>query len=158
MIVAFGFVIRLLIGSFSLDVYLSQWIIIMVFLLSLYIVITKRRDDVIQYKKNNRKNRKVVNQYSVAFMDNSINVISSVLLVAYLLFITSNDIIVKYQNNNLLYLTFLPVLMGVLRYSYITYVLNKTGNPIDVLFYDRYLQIILFLWFFIFYLIIYSKI
>ena len=65
-------------------------------------------------------------------MDNSINVISSVLLVAYLLFITSNDIIVKYQNNNLLYLTFLPVLMGILRYSYITYVLNKTGNPIDV--------------------------
>ena len=78
--------------------------------LSLHIVITKRRDDVIQYQKDNRKNRKVVYQYSVAFMDNSINVISSVLLGCIFIVYYGNDIIVKYQNNNLLYLTFLTVL------------------------------------------------
>ena len=46
-IVATGFVLRILVGSAVTDVHLSMWIIIMTFLLALFIALAKRRDDVI---------------------------------------------------------------------------------------------------------------
>ena len=42
------------------------------FLLSLFISVTKRRDDVFQYENEQKMNRKVVDKYSVEFMDKEI--------------------------------------------------------------------------------------
>ena len=57
-IVAIGFVVRILIGGDVGNVELTQWIIVMVFLLSLLIAVTKRRDDVYQYELEKKINLK----------------------------------------------------------------------------------------------------
>lgn len=155
-IVAIGFVLRILIGGEVGDVELTQWMTIMVFLLCLFIAITKRRNDVYQYEFNEQVNRKVVTKYTVEFMDRLLSINSSTLLVAYLLFITSEDVLTRYPSKYLM-LTFLFVLIGLFRYNQITYVDNKGSSPLKILFEDIFLQIILFLWLGTFFFIIYYE-
>lgn len=155
-IVSTGFVIRILIGGEIGNVELTQWMIVMVFLLSLFIAVTKRRDDVYQYELKNKINRKVVSEYTVEYMDKLITIISSTLLVSYLLFITSESVISRYPSKYLI-ISFLFVLIGVFRYNQITYVENKSGSPLKILFKDLFLQITLFLWVLTFFIIIYSS-
>lgn len=154
-IVAIGFVVRILIGGDVGNVELTQWIIVMVFLLSLLIAVTKRRDDVYQYELEKKINRKVVSKYTVEYMDKLITIISSTLLVSYLLFITSESVISRYPSKYLI-ISFLFVLMGLFRYNQITYVENKSGSPVKIFFKDLFLQITLFFWGLTFFLIIYS--
>jgi 4-hydroxybenzoate polyprenyltransferase len=153
-IVAVGFVLRILIGGEVGDVELTQWMTIMVFLLCLFIAITKRRHDVYQYEFNEQVNRKVVTKYTVEFMDKLLSINSSTLLVAYLLFITSEDVLTRYPSKYLM-LTFLFVLIGVFRYNQITSVDNKGSSPLKILFEDIFLQITLFLWLVTFFFLIY---
>jgi len=153
-IVAVGFVLRILIGGEIGDVELTQWMTIMVFLLCLFIAITKRRYDVYQFEFNKQINRKVVTRYTVEFMDKLLSIISSTLLVAYLLFITSEDVLTRYPSKYLM-LTFLLVLIGVFRYNQITSVDNEGSSPLKILFEDKFLQITLFLWLVTFFFIIY---
>ena len=156
-IISLGFVLRILIGGEVGNIELSQWIIVMVFLLSLFIAVSKRRDDVFQFEFNDKINRKVVNKYTVDFMDKLITIISSSLLVSYLLFITSESVIEKYPSKYLI-VSFLFVLIGVFRYNQITYVYNKSGSPLNILYKDKFLQITLLLWVLHFFSIIYYKI
>lgn len=51
-IVAFGFVLRVIIGGVATDITLSPWIILMTFLLTLFLAFAKRRDDVLIYDKD----------------------------------------------------------------------------------------------------------
>jgi len=154
-IVATGFVIRILIGGEIGNVELTQWMIVMVFLLSLFIAVTKRRDDVYQYELKKKINRKVVSEYTVEYMDKLITIISSTLLVSYLLFITSESVVSRYPSRYLI-ISFLFVLIGVFRYNQITYVKNKSGSPIKIFFKDLFLQVTLLFWGLTFFFIIYS--
>lgn len=155
-IVASGFVVRILIGGEINDILLSQWIIVMVFLLSIFIAVSKRRDDVLQYETENKKNRIVVEYYNLEFLDKIINIVSSVLIVSYLLFISSSEIQERYDSIFLL-ITFVFVLLGVFRYNQITYVMKKSASPISILFSDIFLQFCLLFWILIFFGIIYLK-
>lgn len=155
-IVASGFVIRILIGGEINEIILSQWIIIMVFLLSIFLAVSKRRDDVLQHETENKKNRIVVEYYNLEFLDKIINIVSSVLIVSYLLFISSTEIQERYDSFFLLF-TFVFVLLGIFRYNQIIYVLKKSGSPVNILFSDLFLQVCLLLWTLIFFGIIYLK-
>ena len=154
-IISIGFVLRIFIGSEIGEINLTQWMILLVFLLSLLIAVSKRRDDVFLYEKTNKINRKVVQEYSLEFIDKTISIISSVLIVAYLLFITSPEVYSRY-NTDYIYFTFLPVLIGILRFNQLTYVYNKSGSPIKILFKDRFLQLVIILWILSYFIIIYG--
>ena len=153
-IIAIGFIIRLFIGAYVGEIELTQWIVLMVFLLSLFIAIAKRRDDVYIFENDNKVNRDVVRQYSVNFMDMSMTMISSILIMSYLLFISSVEVIDRYDNDYL-YVTF-SVLIGILRYNQIVYVFNKGGSQIKIIFKDIFLQLCVISWIVIFSLIIYN--
>lgn len=154
-IISIGFVLRIFIGSEIGEINLTQWMILLVFLLSLFIAVSKRRDDVFLYEKMNKMNRSVVQEYSLEFIDKTISIISSVLIVAYLLFITSPEVYSRY-NTDYIYFTFLPVLIGILRFNQLTYVYNKSGSPIKILFKDRFLQLVIILWIASYFIIIYG--
>tara|TARA_Y100000741_G_scaffold364801_1_gene357078 strand:- start:1507 stop:2370 length:864 start_codon:yes stop_codon:yes gene_type:complete len=153
-IISVGFVIRILMGGEIGEIILSKWIILMVFLLSLFIAVSKRRDDVFQYEEKDQLNRLVVEKYSLVFMDKIITIISSVLIVSYLLFVTSEEVMLRYKSDNLIF-TFIFVLLGIFRYNQLTYVYRNTGSPLKIFFKDRFLQTVIFLWIFIFFYILY---
>ena len=154
MIISVGFVIRILIGGVVADIEISQWLIVLVFLLSIFIAVSKRRDDVYQYEILNKINRKVVFKYNLEFIDKIITITSSVLIVSYLLFITSDEISNRYNSYSLM-ISFFLVLIGIFRYNQLTYVYNKSGDPLKLLFKDYSLQLIVILWFLCFYYSLY---
>ena len=144
-IIAIGFVLRLFVGSFAYEIPLKIWIVIMTFLLALFLALAKRRDDVQIFIKSGNKMRKSVDGYNLQLIDGTMMVMSAVVIVAYLLYTTSQEIIEKFQNENL-YLTTLFVIFGLMRYLQITLVEKKSGSPTETIFKDKIMQINLVLW------------
>ena len=98
--------------------------------------------------------RKSVDGYNLQLIDGSMMVMSAVVIVAYLLYTTSQEIIEKFQNENL-YLTTLFVIFGLMRYLQITLVEKKSGLPTETILKDKIMQINLVLWFLSFIWLIY---
>ena len=153
-IIAIGFVLRLFAGSFAYEVSLRLWIVIMTFLLALFMALAKRRDDVLILKKSGNKMRKSIDGYNLGLIDGSMLIMSAVIIVAYIQYTTSPEIIEKFQNENL-YLTTLFVIFGVMRYLQMTLVEKNTGSPTEIILKDKIMQINLLLWLLSFIWIIY---
>ncbi|MFV2005281.1 MAG: UbiA prenyltransferase family protein [Gammaproteobacteria bacterium] len=137
-VIGVGFVIRLLVGSVVTSTSLSMWIVIMIFLLALFIALAKRRDDVLVHMKTGIATRKVIDGYNLAFIDSAMAILSSVIIVSYLLYTTSAEIIARLGNEDI-YLTTFFVILGVLRYLQITFVMKLSGDPVSIFLNDRFL-------------------
>ncbi|MCK5854338.1 MAG: decaprenyl-phosphate phosphoribosyltransferase [Sulfurovaceae bacterium] len=144
-IIAIGFVLRLFMGSVVTGIALSHWIVIMTFLLALFMALAKRRDDVLIYQNTGKKMRKVVDGYNLQFLDIAMAIMASVVIIAYLMYTTSADVIAR-VDSQYLYLTALFVIIGVMRYLQITFVLLNSGSPTQIVLKDRFIQLTLLGW------------
>ena len=144
-IIAVGFVFRLFIGATVTDIPLSMWIVVMTFMLALFMALAKRRDDVLIFNGTGKKMRKVVDGYNIDFLNMSMAIMASVIIVAYTIYTTSADVIARVGSNHL-YITTLFVVVGIMRYLQITFVLEESGSPTQVLLKDRFLQLTLLGW------------
>lgn len=154
LVIAIGFVLRLFVGSETADIPLSMWIIIMTFLLALFIAFAKRRDDILIYLQEDIKPRKTIDGYNLEFLNMAMAIMAAVLIVAYILYSVSSDVIEKMHSDKL-YLTTIFVIMGILRYLQITFVENKSGSPTEIALKDGFIQISIVLWLAAFVLILY---
>ncbi len=152
-IIAIGFVLRLFVGSYAYNEDLTFWIVIMTFLLAIFIALAKRRDDVLIFNNYKKQMRKSILGYNLKLIDSIMIVMSAVIVLTYIQYSTSIDTIMKFGEN--LYLTTLYVIFGIMRYMQITFVENKSGSPVEVIFNDKITIINLTLWFFSFTWIIY---
>ena len=153
-IISIGFVLRLFIGAIVTVTPLSKWIVIMTFLLALFLALAKRRDDVIHFMNTGKKMRKVIDGYNLQLIDGAMMIMASVVIVSYLLYTTSSEVI-KRIDSEYLYLTSLFVILGVLRYMQISFVENNSGSPTKILFKDKFMIINILAWVFSFIYIIY---
>jgi decaprenyl-phosphate phosphoribosyltransferase len=146
-IIAGGFVLRIAVGATVVteDIPLSMWIVLMTFLLALFLALAKRRDDV-SLAADGRKVRRAIDGYNLAFINGAMILMASVLVVAYISYTTSPEIIAQFGTRNL-YLTVGFVIMGILRYLQITFVEGRSGNPTRLLWRDLFLQLTLLGWF-----------
>ena len=155
-IVSIGFVLRIKAGSIISDTPLSEWIIIMVFLLALFMAIAKRRDDIIIKESSGQDMRVASKKYSLDYLNIALSLISGVIIVSYLMYTLSPDVIERIGTYRIFYTT-LFVIVGVLRYLQIAIVENNTGSPTSILYRDRFIQVVIFAWIISFYLLIYFK-
>lgn len=155
MIVALGFVLRIIVGALAASVVPSHWIIIMTFLLALFLVLTKRRDDVIKYEKTNTTTRRNILAYNRTFLDQSLTLVAAVTLVSYIMYTVDAEIIARFQCNYV-YSTAIFVLAGILRYLQLTLVEEKAWSPTRIIMRDRFLQICILGWMLLFAFIIYG--
>ena len=144
-IIAIGFVLRLFVGSFVTQTSLTMWIVIMTFLLALFLALAKRRDDILLLNKTGKKMRQSIKGYSLHLIDGTMMVMASVVIVVYILYSTSQEIIDKFQSEYI-YLTALFVIFGVMRYLQITFVEKHSGSPTEVLLKDKLTAINILLW------------
>ena len=56
-IIAIGFVMRVLIGGLATDIWISHWLVLMTFLVTLFLAFTKRNDDYRIYEQTGQKAR-----------------------------------------------------------------------------------------------------
>lgn len=137
-IIASGFVIRLYIGALSANVKLSAYIVIVTFLLALFLVLAKRRDDLVI--ANGNKTRKNLQGYNKTFLDISMGISASLVMVAYIFYTIDSEVRERFHTDNL-YLSAFFVLLGIFRYMQITFVEEQSHNPSKILLRDRFLQL-----------------
>jgi len=153
-IISIGFVLRIFVGGIASDIWLSEWLIIMTFLLSLFLAFAKRRDDVILFISTGTPPRKNTKKYNLEFINQVISFVGTITLMAYIMYTLSPEVIKRF-NCNYIFLTSLFVLMGITRYMYITIVHEKSGNPTKIFLKDRFIQVCFACWIISFFIIIY---
>jgi len=153
-IVASGFVIRVHSGGVLADVPVSHWLSIMILLLALFIIIAKRRDDLILQEETGADLRKVSKSYNLEFINSSITLISSVTVVAYIMYTVSPEVSMRLKSQYL-YTTTIFVIAGILRYLQITFVEKRSGSPTEIFLKDKFILITVMAWVICFYFLIY---
>lgn len=156
MILATGFVLRIKGGSVISYIPLSEWIVIMVFLLAVFMAIGKRRDDVLLKISSGMDMRKSVKGYNLELLNVLLALVCAVIIVAYFMY-TMSPVTVSYTGSTRLYYTCIFVLAGIMRYLQIIYVSSDSGSPTKILYRDRFIQITLLLWIVSYVLILYLK-
>ena len=154
LIIAVGFVLRIWVGGIATGIELSEWIIIMTFLLALFLGFAKRRDDVVLYESTGVAPRVHTNRYNLDFLNQVMTIISTITIVAYIMY-TLSPAVIERLGSRYVYVTAVFVLTGIIRYLQITIVDLKSGNPTKVLIRDRFLQACIVGWVASFLFIIY---
>lgn len=152
-IISVGFVLRIYAGAAVTGIPLSIWIVLMTFLLALFLAIAKRRDDILLASQQ-KKVRKNIDGYTIELTNSAMTIMASVIMVSYIMYTVSADVIAKFDANYL-YTTAIFVLFGILRYLQIAFVEKKSGSPTMILLKDRLLQYTLMAWIFSFAIMIY---
>ena len=152
--VAFGFVLRILAGGMACDVAVSNWLVLMTFLLALFLSFAKRRDDVLRMNETGEPPRRNTIRYNLTFVNQAITVTGTVTLVCYIMYTVSPEVVSRFHAPYL-YLTSIFVLVGLLRYMQLTVVDEVSGDPTKILLRVRFTQAIVVAWIMAFLLIIY---
>ncbi len=157
-IVAAGFVIRLFLGGIVGNIALTEWIILMTFLLALLIALGKRREDVLMREKTGGEVqiRKSLYGYNLEFINGAMIVIAGILTVSYIMYAVSPATVARLGSDKI-YFSSLIVILGVLRYLQIVFVQRKGGAPTEILFQDRFLQGTIILWLLFFAVLLYFR-
>lgn len=154
LIVSSGFLIRTLSGGALADVAISHWLVIIVFLLSFFLAIAKRRDDLILFQRGEAPLRASSKKYSLEFINSILSILAGVIIVSYIMYTISDEVVERLQSAHL-YVTSLFVFAGLIRFLQITLVENQSGSPTRIFLTDRFIQITIALWVICFFVIIY---
>jgi decaprenyl-phosphate phosphoribosyltransferase len=155
-ILAIGFVLRIKSGSVISHTPLSEWIIVMVLLLAIFMAIGKRRDDLLLKLSSGTDMRTSVKAYNLEFLNTMLATVSAIIVVAYLMYTMSPEVQLRLHTYRLYYTTVF-VLAGIMRYLQIIYVKAAAGSPTKILYKDRFIQVTMLLWVASFVTILYFK-
>lgn len=137
--ISLGFILRVYAGCVSINVSLSNWIILCTFFLSLYLAFGKRKKEIVTLRDDAIKHRKILEDYDIENLNQMMIVMLSSTIVCYALYSTSNP------EKPYMIFTTIFVVYGVLRYNYIINTTNE-GNPTDIVLKDSALKINVILW------------
>lgn len=129
LIIAYGFVARALAGALAAEISLTEWFILCVMFLSIFLALGKRRHELIATAKMGG-GRKVLKNYSVELIDQMTTIISAALLICYSLFALNTS------DKSQMIFTIPLVLYGIFYYLYLVRIKNKGGAP-DVALYKE---------------------
>lgn len=154
-LIGLGFLLRVFAGGVVTGVAVSQWLIVLTFLLALILGLAKRRGEYV-IMTGGHSFRKSLEGYNLPFLDVAMVVCSTVAIVAYLMYCFSPEVTSRMQSDKIFYTAFFVVL-GILRYLQLTLVFNKTESPTRALLRDGFLQIVLLCWIGSFAWLLYAK-
>lgn len=153
-IIATGFVLRVLAGGYATGLPISQWAILLTFVLAMVLAVGKRRGELINAQISG-KTRKALDGYNVQFADIALCICVTLAIICYLMFTLSPEVQEKFHPR--VFYTVFFVVFAFLRYLQQTLVYNKTESPTKIIYKDHYIQITLVLWILTFLLQIYYK-
>ena len=153
-IIAIGFVMRVLAGGLTTGIWISQWLVLMTFLVTLFLALTKRNDDYRLYEQTGQKPRVSITGYNKTFINEATAIVASVTLVCYIMYTMSPEVIER-MGTRYVYLTSGWVLAGLLRYLQNMIVFGLSGSPTKSLVKDHFIQFCVLGWITSFFVIIY---
>ena len=143
--IAVGFVLRAAAGAVVIDVPISPWLYVLTILLALFLVLSKRRHELVLLADRATGHRRILEEYSPYLLDQMISVVTASTLVAYAIYTVSPDTIEKFHTN-LLGLTLPFPLYGIFRYLYLVHQKEGGGSPSEMLLTDRPLLLCVACW------------
>ena len=153
-ILAIGFVLRVVIGGVSCDIALSHWIIILSFMLALFLAITKRMNDV-QIKESSGFDLRIASKgYTSEYLKILLGITGAVSIVTYIMYTLSEEVISRFQSKHL-YISTIFVLLALFEFLNVTFIKKESGNPTEVFYKNRLIQIAVLGWILYFYLMAY---
>jgi len=157
MIIAFGFVLRVMAGGVINDIPLSPWILLITFLMSIFLALVKRRQEMVRIQRSavSGSTRATLNQYNLPLLDQLISLSTATTLISYFMYVLDPDIKTKFNADRLI-LTIPFVVFGFFRYLYLAYVDDRGENPEEVVIMDLPFVINIILWLGVFVWIIYA--
>jgi len=154
-LISSGFLLRIFGGGILADVPISNWIVVLTFLLALFLALAKRRDDVLIFNESGEKMRKSVDGYNLEFITAAMTTMAAVIVVSYIMYALSEEVMNRIGSTKI-YFTTVFVIAGLLRYLQISMVENDSSSPTKILLGDRFIQITVLGWIASFFLLLYS--
>ncbi len=153
-VISIGFVLRVMAGGYSTEIPISQWAILLTFVLALVLALGKRRGELINAQISG-KTRRSLDGYNVQFADIALSISVTLAIISYLMFTVQPEVQNRFGNK--IFYTFIFVVFAFLRYLQQTLVHNRTESPTKIIYKDRYIQATLILWVVSYFLLIYYK-
>ena len=126
----------------------------MTLLLAMFIALSKRKGEFLLFENITEKSRQSINGYNNEFIDKALSIMGAVLIMSYLMYTTETTIVNQYQSD-WVFITLIFVILGILRYLQLISVYRNKCSPIQMLYTDYFLQIVVLLWVISFVLILY---
>lgn len=143
LVLASFYLLRVISGTTLIDVKrFSPWLYVVTSLFALFIGLGKRRAELVLQYDNGGEVRPVLEGYSIALLDQLINIVSGTTIVSYSLYTFSAP---NLPDNHSMMLTIPFVLYGIFRYLFLIQS-GKGGAPEDIAMSDRPLQAAILLW------------
>ena len=146
MIIAAGFVLRILGGSVALEnVEPSHWLVLCTIMISLFLGFSKRRTELVSIEQAGDTTRKVLRYYSLRFLDQTIAMVTAATFICYTLY-TVDDHTLKVLGSRAMLITVPSVIYGLFRYIYLIYHKKTADDPATLVCRDVPTLINLVLW------------
>ncbi len=145
LVVAAGFVLRVVGGAVAIDVPVSAWILVVAYLLALYLALGKRRSELVLLGAEAGNHRVVLGHYTLPMVDQAISVVLGATVLAYALYTVAPETVAKVGSEGLL-ATVPIVLYGLFRYLYLLHRHELGGSPTRALLTDRPLLVCVVIW------------
>ncbi len=145
-IIATGFMLRVFGGALAIQVTISHWIVITTLFLSLFLAASKRRAELVMIQKQHiDTKRRVLQEYSVPFLDSLLIITTTGMAISYSLYTMAERTIAVFGSEYLIFTTVF-VLFGIFRYLFLVIVKEEGENPTAILTKDAPTAINFFLW------------
>lgn len=151
LLIASGFVLRAVGGAVVIDVPLTAWFILCALWLSMFLAVSKRRHELYLLQNKKGTHRKVLENYSIALLDQYNSIFATATIISYSLFAFSSE------HSDLLMWSIPLVLYGICRYLYLIHQEGKGGNPEQVLLEDKHILITVVMYVVFIFIILYLK-
>lgn len=139
MVVAAGFVLRVAAGVPLVQAErFSPWLYVFTTLLALFLVMGKRRQEIVLLKSEASNARTILDHYSLSFLDEMMAVVTAGTVMTYALYTFSAP---NLPENHMMMLTIPFVIYGIFRYLYVIHIQGNGGAPDEVVLTDRPLQL-----------------
>lgn len=127
-IIAAGFMLRLLAGTWGIGIQPSRWLLACGFLLTLFLGFAKRRAELDRLAGDAGQHRAVLESYTLAFLDRAIVVCVIGMVVTYALYTVAEQTVALHGTGNLIW-TLPWVLLGSFRYLFRLHYRGGGGDP-----------------------------
>jgi 4-hydroxybenzoate polyprenyltransferase len=145
LVLAAGFVLRVVGGAVAIGVPVSRWLLLCAYLLALYLALGKRRSELALLGNDAGTHREVLGHYTLALVDQAISVVLGATVLAYTLYTVAPETVIKVGSEGLM-ATVPVVLYGLFRYLYLLHRSDLGGSPTRVLVTDQPLLITVLVW------------
>lgn len=136
MIIAAGFLLRVIAGAVAIGIEASPWLILCTLTLSLLVGFGKRRNEIVVMRDNAVGHRACLAGYTPHFLDLMMTIAAGSAVVTYALYTMADETVARLGSHVLVFTT--PfVIYGIFRYLFLIHVESKGGDPSRLFVSDR---------------------